>query len=121
LLSWSTCTTNVAFVPFAGFVGMRSPVCFANRSTNRSAAPLSRASLCPVRRTVNPASIFRLPLPICTFAGTGMRFNAGINTCRFDGCVSCDRDGPLSDTLNIIRLNPLNKTLDFPIIVPPSP
>ena len=50
-----------------------------------------------------------------------MRFSPGINVCKFDGCVSCARDGPLSGTLKIIRLNPLNQTFAILIIVPPSP
>jgi hypothetical protein len=48
-----------------------------------------------------------------------MRFSPGITVCKFDDCASCARDGTLSDALNIIRLNPLNQTFDFPIIVPP--
>jgi hypothetical protein len=50
-----------------------------------------------------------------------MRFSPGINVCRFDVCVSCTRDGMLSDALKIIRLNPLNQTFPVLIIVLPSP
>jgi hypothetical protein len=62
------------------------------------------------------ASILKLPLPICTFAGTGIRFSPGVTFCIFDGCICCARDGTLTNALNIIRLSPLNQTFDFPII-----
>src|SRR5262249_49735056 len=77
LLAWSVYTTNFAFVASPGWLEIRSPVCFCNTDRKRCPALSRRASLCPVNAIANVESIFSAPLPGCTFAGQGIKFNPG--------------------------------------------